>query len=231
VSLKTCKEPSLSLSPHQSILEAAPHICKFSFSLPSHLVIIDTLPSVPSARSPLLCTLPPTCHLPNCPMPLSDSHAFEAHYATHHARVCSSSGCGCVFPDARLLELVRPCLRPDLFHFITHYDQCCNAAPEIHRECGVRTVCNNLSSSSFPANRHLTPPQIVCHLPSVHARSQIPRQGGCTSLLFKRQRKLTPWTMAHTYHRHREKHRWQMASLLGLQRYIDTVIRQLPIFK
>ncbi|KAN0116212.1 hypothetical protein V8E52_006269 [Russula decolorans] len=49
--------------------------------------------------------LPPTCHLPNCPTPLSDSHAFEAHYATHHARVCSSSGCGCVFPDARLLEL------------------------------------------------------------------------------------------------------------------------------
>jgi hypothetical protein len=172
VSLKTCKEPSLSFSPHQSILEAAPHICKFSFSLPSHLVIIDTdcvaahrkLPdsnSVPRRYTPIssfstiativhFAALPPTCHLPNCPTPLSDSHAFEAHYATHHARVCSSSGCGCVFPDARLLELVRPCLRPDLFHFITHYDQCCNAAPEIHRECGVRTVCNNLSSSSFP---------------------------------------------------------------------------------
>src|SRR6266403_2142465 len=68
------------------------------------------------ARSPLLCTLPPTCHLPNRPTPLSDSRALEAHYATHHAHICSSQGCGCVFPDARLLELVRPCLRPDLFH-------------------------------------------------------------------------------------------------------------------
>ncbi len=62
-----------------------------------------------SARSPLLCTLPPTCHLPNRPTPLSNSRALETHYATHHAHVCSSPGCGCVFPDARLLELVRPC--------------------------------------------------------------------------------------------------------------------------
>jgi hypothetical protein len=59
------------------------------------------------ARPPFLCVLPPTCHLPNRYTPLNDSRALESHYATHHAHVCSSSDCGCVFPDARLLELVR----------------------------------------------------------------------------------------------------------------------------
>ena len=30
---------------------------------------------------------------------------LEADYATYHAHVCEQSGCGCVFPAARLLEL------------------------------------------------------------------------------------------------------------------------------
>jgi hypothetical protein len=78
------------LSPSPSTTPKAPRVIK---SLP--------------AWSPLLCTLPPTCHPPNQPTPLSDTRALEAHYATHHAHVCSSPGCGCVFPDSRLLELVR----------------------------------------------------------------------------------------------------------------------------
>ena len=70
-------------------------------------------------RSPLLCTLPPTCNLPNHPTPLSDTRALEAHYAAYHAHVCSSTGCGCVFPDARLLGLVRPCIPFPLFSSLT----------------------------------------------------------------------------------------------------------------
>ncbi|KAI0693411.1 hypothetical protein BC835DRAFT_1406788 [Cytidiella melzeri] len=53
----------------------------------------------------LLCTLPPTCNPPNRPTPLANSKELETHYATYHAHVCEDTGCGCVFPDARLLEL------------------------------------------------------------------------------------------------------------------------------
>ncbi|EMD39405.1 hypothetical protein CERSUDRAFT_113037 [Gelatoporia subvermispora B] len=70
-----------------------------------------TLPSSLSAESiseqrELLCTLPPTCNPPhNRPTSLTGTRALEAHYATYHAHVCEEQGCGCVFPDARLLEL------------------------------------------------------------------------------------------------------------------------------
>lgn len=56
----------------------------------------------------LLCTLPPTCNPPlNKPTPIADSRDLEIHYGKYHAHVCEQRGCGCVFPDARLLELVR----------------------------------------------------------------------------------------------------------------------------
>ena len=64
---------------------------------------IDT-PVIPETRHPLLCTLPPTCH--RHPTPIADTNDLERHYATYHAHVCSVKGCGCVFPDERLLELV-----------------------------------------------------------------------------------------------------------------------------
>jgi len=54
---------------------------------------------------PLLCTLPPTCNPPNRPTPLANSKDLETHYATYHAHVCEEKGCGCVFPEARFLEL------------------------------------------------------------------------------------------------------------------------------
>lgn len=53
---------------------------------------------------PLLCTLPPTCN--HRPTPIANTRDLEAHYAMYHAHVCEQPGCGSVFPDARLLELV-----------------------------------------------------------------------------------------------------------------------------
>ncbi|KAH9939065.1 uncharacterized protein BXZ73DRAFT_89138 [Epithele typhae] len=57
------------------------------------------------APAPIVCTLPPTCHPPRRPTALASSAELEAHYARFHAHVCELRGCGCVFPDARLLEL------------------------------------------------------------------------------------------------------------------------------
>ncbi|KAF8159395.1 hypothetical protein B0H34DRAFT_629183, partial [Crassisporium funariophilum] len=52
---------------------------------------------------PLICTLPPTCHRQSTP--IANTNDLERHYATYHAHVCELKGCGCVFPDGRLLEL------------------------------------------------------------------------------------------------------------------------------
>ena len=60
--------------------------------------------TLPATRHPLLCTLPPTCN--RHPTPIADTNDLERHYATYHAHVCGVKGCGCVFPDGRLLELV-----------------------------------------------------------------------------------------------------------------------------
>lgn len=61
----------------------------------------------------LLCTLPPTCNPPlNKPSPIANSRDLEIHYGKYHAHVCEQRGCGCVFPDAHLLELVRMSIRP-----------------------------------------------------------------------------------------------------------------------
>ncbi|KAF9454390.1 hypothetical protein P691DRAFT_808524 [Macrolepiota fuliginosa MF-IS2] len=51
----------------------------------------------------ILCTLPPTCN--RHPITLANSKELERHYATYHAHVCEQPGCGCVFPETRLLEL------------------------------------------------------------------------------------------------------------------------------
>ncbi|KAH9054095.1 hypothetical protein EDB87DRAFT_1689652 [Lactarius vividus] len=103
-------------------------------------------------RSPLLCTLPPTCNPPNRPTPLSDTRALEAHYAAYHAHVCSSPGCGCVFPDAHLLEL--------------HLTECHDPLAALHRERGDKIFACHLSSCprvfATPKTRRL-------HLISVHA--------------------------------------------------------------
>ncbi|KAI1791902.1 hypothetical protein LXA43DRAFT_944995 [Ganoderma leucocontextum] len=58
-----------------------------------------------SSHTGILCTLPPTCNPPHRPTALAGTRDLEAHYAMYHAHVCEQKGCGCVFPDARLLEL------------------------------------------------------------------------------------------------------------------------------
>ncbi|KAI0289929.1 hypothetical protein B0F90DRAFT_1789810 [Multifurca ochricompacta] len=103
-------------------------------------------------RSPLLCTLPPTCNPPNRPTPLSDTRALESHYATHHAHLCSSQDCGCVFPDAHLLEL--------------HITECHNPIAALHKERGEKIFACYISTCqrifANPKARRL-------HLISVHA--------------------------------------------------------------
>ena len=54
---------------------------------------------------PLLCTLPPTCN--HKPAAIANTAELERHYAKYHAHVCEEQSCGCVFPEARLLSLVR----------------------------------------------------------------------------------------------------------------------------
>ncbi|KAI0262347.1 hypothetical protein BC834DRAFT_891962 [Gloeopeniophorella convolvens] len=86
-----------------------------------------------SARPPLLCSLPPTCNPPhNAPTPLAGTRALEAHYATHHAHVCSAEGCGSVFPDPRLLEL--------------HLTECHDPLAELRKERGEKIFACHLES-------------------------------------------------------------------------------------
>jgi len=103
-------------------------------------------------RSSLLCTLPPTCNLPNHATPLSSTHALEAHYATYHAHVCSSPGCGCVFPDAHFLEL--------------HLTECHDPLAALRRERGDKIFACHLSSCPRVFTNPKTRRQ---HLISVHA--------------------------------------------------------------
>ena len=116
-------------------------------------------------RSPLLCTLPPTCNLPNHATPLSNTRALEAHYAAYHAHVCSSPGCGCVFPDARLLELVcpytSPAIGPTNPDLLQHLTECHDPLAALHRERGDKIVSifsSPLSTfQSLPRDAALTP--------------------------------------------------------------------------
>lgn len=61
---------------------------------------------IPSLFSSVVCTLPPTCSLPNRPTHLNSLQEAESHYANYHTHVCEYPKCRCVFPDTRLLELV-----------------------------------------------------------------------------------------------------------------------------
>ena len=104
-------------------------------------------------RSPLLCTLPPTCNLPNHATPLSSTRALEAHYAAYHAHVCSSPGCGCVFPDAHLLELVRSLhlyllSNPLTQTLLQHLTECHDPLAALRRERGDKIV--SISVLLFP---------------------------------------------------------------------------------
>ncbi|CAA7269256.1 unnamed protein product [Cyclocybe aegerita] len=75
----------------------------------SRIVPLTTISSSESGQTdavvnhPILCNLPPTCS--HKPTPIADTNELEKHYAKYHAHVCEVGRCGCVFPEARLLEL------------------------------------------------------------------------------------------------------------------------------
>jgi hypothetical protein len=135
-------------------------------------------------RSPLLCTLPPTCNLPNHATPLLDTRALEAHYAAYHAHVCSSLGCGCVFPDAHMLGLVHSCIPipaipftyPDLLQHIT---ECHDPLAALHSERGDKIVSISVifsypfSLSSLRTDTRLFSPDPIVRLPFVFLPSRV----------------------------------------------------------
>ncbi|KAI0370744.1 hypothetical protein BV20DRAFT_966260 [Pilatotrama ljubarskyi] len=99
----------------------------------------------------ILCTLPPTCNPPNRPTQLAGTHELEAHYATYHAHVCEEKGCGCVFPDARLLEL--------------HQTECHDPLAAVRRERGEKIFACHLASCP---RRFSTPKTRRLHLIQAH---------------------------------------------------------------
>ncbi len=75
---------------------------------PSHKLVRHS-PGPPDRA--LTCSLPPTCS--SSPVQFDTLEALESHHSKCHAWICGSQGCGKVFPDGRLMELVRviPSLR------------------------------------------------------------------------------------------------------------------------
>ncbi|KAI0832111.1 hypothetical protein BC628DRAFT_1351639 [Trametes gibbosa] len=99
----------------------------------------------PSTSGQILCTLPPTCNHPHRPTTLTGTRELEAHYAMYHAHVCEQKGCGCVFPDARLLEL--------------HQTECHDPLAAVRKERGEKIFACHLASCprsfSSPKTRRL----------------------------------------------------------------------------
>ena len=105
-SFKRARSPqNIDLSPSPSPTNSpTPKLARASATPPPGGQPSTSTPGV--SHSGILCTLPPTCNPPHRPTALAGTHELEAHYAMYHAHVCEQKGCGCVFPDARLLELV-----------------------------------------------------------------------------------------------------------------------------
>ncbi|KAI0628049.1 hypothetical protein C8Q77DRAFT_1213483 [Trametes polyzona] len=104
-----------------------------------------------TSSSHILCTLPPTCNPPNRPTKLADTRELEAHYAMYHAHVCEEKGCGCVFPDARLLDL--------------HQTECHDPLAAVRKERGEKIFACHLASCP---RRFSTPKTRRLHLIQAH---------------------------------------------------------------
>ncbi|KAF8840407.1 hypothetical protein BDN67DRAFT_968598 [Paxillus ammoniavirescens] len=101
----------------------------------------------------LFCTLPPTCNPPHHnPTPIPNSRDLEIHYAKYHAHVCEQRGCGCVFPDARLLEL--------------HQTECHDPLSAVRKERGEKIFACHLVSCP---RLFLTPKTRRLHLIQAHS--------------------------------------------------------------
>ncbi|GJJ12116.1 hypothetical protein Clacol_006357 [Clathrus columnatus] len=72
---------------------------------PKYARLPGVAPELDSLYSSLICTLPPTCSLPNHSTRFDSSQQAEDHYRKYHTYVCEYPKCRCVFPDARFLEL------------------------------------------------------------------------------------------------------------------------------
>ncbi|TFK29607.1 hypothetical protein FA15DRAFT_731736 [Coprinopsis marcescibilis] len=107
---------------------------------------------------PLICSLPPTCN--RRPTPLANSKELESHYAKYHAHVCEQPGCGCVFPEAKLLEL----------HQTENHDPLAALRKERGEKIASAFLC---SPWRFPLTT-LTP-QFACHLPSCTSKFATPK--------------------------------------------------------
>ncbi|KZT68687.1 hypothetical protein DAEQUDRAFT_711445 [Daedalea quercina L-15889] len=118
---------------------------------PTPKAVRTALPAT-ATSAPLLCTLPPTCNPPqNRPTPLANSTELESHYATYHAHVCEEHECGCVFPDARLLEL--------------HQTECHDPIAAVRKDRGEKIFACHVASCS---RRFLTPKARRLHLIQGH---------------------------------------------------------------
>jgi hypothetical protein len=87
----------------------------------------------PPQKRPHLCTLPPTCSRSR-PTYLSSTEEMESHYSKFHAYVCESNGCGCVFPEERLLNL--------------HFTECHDPLAALRKDRGEKIVSLSPPSST-----------------------------------------------------------------------------------
>ncbi|KAF8990666.1 hypothetical protein BDQ17DRAFT_1313735 [Cyathus striatus] len=101
------------------------------------------------ASHPLLCSLPPTCN--QRPTPIANTKDLEAHYAKFHAHVCEEKRCGCVFPDARLLEL--------------HQTECHDSLAAVRKERGEKIFACHLPTCP---RLFMTPKARRLHLIQAH---------------------------------------------------------------
>jgi len=107
----------------------------------------------PNTGHKLICTLPPTCSPPNHPSYLQSSADLERHYALYHAHVCEVKDCGCVFPEARFLEL--------------HQTECHDSLAQIKQERGEKIFACFLSKSAC-SKLFSTPKARRLHLINAH---------------------------------------------------------------
>ncbi|KAF9478260.1 hypothetical protein BDN70DRAFT_880224 [Pholiota conissans] len=105
-----------------------------------------------NAKAPLLCNLPPTCH--RQPTPIANTTELERHYAKYHAHVCEERGCGCVFPEARLLDL--------------HQTECHDTLAQIRMERGEKIFQCHIPAPTCGRN-FLTPKARRLHLIQAHS--------------------------------------------------------------
>ncbi|KIK04542.1 hypothetical protein K443DRAFT_675791 [Laccaria amethystina LaAM-08-1] len=143
---KRHRTSSLSSSSSSSASSPNQHTSKAS------RIIVDSQPSPHSSSTqrPLVCSLPPTCN--HRPTPIANTKELESHYAKYHAHVCELTGCGCVFPDARLLEL--------------HQTECHDPLAAVRKERGEKIFACHLAACP---RLFLTPKTRRLHLIQAHS--------------------------------------------------------------